>query len=321
MLKSINTKLNAVLVVAVFAIAMTLGPAISNFQTAFATNGVDSEQCRDDEDYYEDNEKACDKDLRLHFGEDYDGDFGSKSIDDDDNDNDNDDNNGNGNSASQGIGQSQSSSQNSQCVSGGDTNDSCNNVSLQNQDNDGNNAAAQSGGDDDDDDDSSNRSNQGIGQSQSSRQNSQCVSGGDTNDSCNNVSLQNQDNDGNNAAAQSGGDDDDDDDSSNRSNQGIGQSQSSRQNSQCVSGGSLGNSCNNVSLQNQDNDGNNAAAQDGGNGKKGKGGNDADQGIGQDQDSEQNSQCVSGEDATVSCNNVSFQNQVNSGNNALAQQD
>ena len=45
----------------------------------------------------------------------------------------------------------------------------------------------------------------------------------------------------------------------------------------------------------------------------------ANQGIGQDQDSEQNSQCVSGEDATVSCNNVSFQNQVNSGNNALAQ--
>jgi hypothetical protein len=204
MLKSNNIKLNAVLVVAVFAIAMTLGPAISNFQTAFAHYGVDIDQCKDDEDYYEDNEEACDKNLRAHYDDDYDGDFGSKSIDDDNDDNeDHDDNNGNGNSASQGIGQSQSSSQNSQCVSGDDTNDSCNNVSV----------------------------------------------------------------------------------------------------------------------QNQDNDGNNAAAQDGGNGKKGKGGNDADQGIGQDQDSEQNSQCVSGEDATVSCNNVSFQNQVNSGNNALAQQD
>ena len=201
MLKSINTKLNAVLVVAVFAIAMTLGPAISNFQTAFATNGVDSEQCRDDEDYYEDNEKACDKDLRLHFGEDYDGDFGSKSIDDDDdNDNDdNDDNNGNGNSASQGIGQSQSSRQNSQCVSGGSLGNSCNNVSLQNQDNNGNNAAAQSGGDDDDD---GNRSNQGIGQDQDSEQNSQCVSGEDATVSCNNVSFQNQVNSGNNALAQ-----------------------------------------------------------------------------------------------------------------------
>ena len=201
MLRSKNTKLNPVLVVAVFAIAMTLGPAISNFQTAFATNGVDSEQCKDDEEYYEDNEKACDKDLRLHFGEDYDGDFGSKSIDDDDNDDDDDnnDNNGNGNSASQGIGQSQSSRQNSQCVSGDDTNDSCNNVSLQNQDNDGNNAAAQSGGDDDDD---SNRSNQGIGQDQDSEQNSQCVSGEDATVSCNNVSFQNQVNSGNNALAQ-----------------------------------------------------------------------------------------------------------------------
>ncbi len=198
MLKSNNTKLTAVLVVAVFAILMTLGPATSNFQSAFAHYGVDIDQCKDDEDYYEDNEEACDKNLRAHYDDDYDGDFGSKNIDDDDDDNDND---GNGNSASQGIGQSQSSRQNSQCVSGDDTNDSCNNVSV----------------------------------------------------------------------------------------------------------------------QNQDNDGNNAAAQDGGNGKKGKGGNDADQGIGQDQDSEQNSQCVSGEDATVSCNNVSFQNQVNSGNNALAQ--
>jgi hypothetical protein len=205
MLRLKNIKPNAVLVVAVFAIAMTLGPAISNFQTAFAHYGVDIDQCKDDEDYYEDNEEACDKNLRAHYDDDYDGDFGSKSIDDDNDDHDDhddhDDNNGNGNSASQGIGQSQSSSQNSQCVSGDDTNDSCNNVSV----------------------------------------------------------------------------------------------------------------------QNQDNDGNNAAAQDGGNGKKGKGGNDADQGIGQDQDSEQNSQCVSGEDATVSCNNVSFQNQVNSGNNALAQ--
>ena len=97
MLKSNNTKLTAVLVVAVFATIMTFGPSVSNFQSVFATNGVDSEQCKDDEDYYEDNEKACDKDLRLHYGEDYDGDFGSKTIDDDDDDNeDHDDDNGNG---------------------------------------------------------------------------------------------------------------------------------------------------------------------------------------------------------------------------------
>jgi hypothetical protein len=201
MLKSNNTKLIAVLVVAVFATLMTLGPSTSNFQNAFAHYGVDIDQCKDDKDYYEDNEEACDKNLRAHYDDDYDGDFGSKTIDNDEDDDDNNGNNSNGgNSASQGIGQSQSSKQNSQCVSGDDTNDSCNNVSVQNQDNDGNNAAGQQGG----------------------------------------------------------------------------------------------------------------------NGK-GKGGNDADQGIGQDQDSDQNAQCVSGEDATVSCNNISFQNQVNSGNNALAQ--
>ena len=145
MLKSNNTKLTALLVVAVFAILMMLGPTTSNFQNAFAHYGVDINQCKDDEDYYEDNEEACDKNLRAHYDDDYDGDFGSKTIDGDDNNgnndnNDNNDNNGNGNSASQGIGQSQSSSQNSQCVSGDDTNDSCNNVSVQNQDNDGNNA-------------------------------------------------------------------------------------------------------------------------------------------------------------------------------------
>jgi hypothetical protein len=256
MLKSNNTKLTAVLVVAVFATLMTFGPTTSNFQNAFAHYGVDSDQCKDDEDYYKDNEEACDKNLRVHYGEDYDGDFGSKTINEDD-DNDDDDNDGNGNSASQGIGQSQSSKQNSQCVSGGDTDDSCNNVSVQNQDNDGNNAAAQDGGDGKKGK-GGNDADQGIGQSQSSKQNSQCVSGGSLGNSCNNVSLQNQENSGKNAAAQSGGDDDDD-------------------------------------------------------------GNSSNQGIGQDQESEQNSQCVSGEDATVSCNNVSFQNQVNSGNNALAQ--
>jgi hypothetical protein len=254
MLKSIDTKLTSVLVVAVVAALMIFGPATSSFQSAFAHYGVDSEQCKDDEDYYEDHEEACDKNLRVHYGEDYDGDFGSKTIDDDEDDEDNNDSDGN--SSNQGIGQSQSSSQNSQCVSGGDTNDSCNNISLQNQENSGNNAAAQNGGDDDDD---GNSSNQGIGQSQSSRQNSQCVAGGSLGNSCNNISLQNQENSGNNAAAQNGGDDDDDD------------------------------------------------------------GNSSNQGIGQNQDNEQNAQCVSGEDAIVSCDNVSFQNQVNSGNNALAQ--
>ena len=49
------------------------------------------------------------------------------------------------------------------------------------------------------------QANQGIGQSQSSNQNAQCVSGGNTADSCNNTNTQNQANSGNNAAAQQGG--------------------------------------------------------------------------------------------------------------------
>ena len=203
MLKSKNTnKTTLVLVVAVLAAIMTLGPAVSNVQSAFATNGVNSEECKDDEDYYEDNEKACDKDLRLHYGEDYDGDFGSKTIDDDDDDDDDHDDgdNGDGNSASQAIGQSQSSEQNSQVVSGEDSVASGNNINFQNQENSGNNALAQDGGDDGDGDGNSAR--QGIGQSQSSEQNSQVVSGDDTIGSGNNFSFQNQENSGNNAAAQ-----------------------------------------------------------------------------------------------------------------------
>ena len=82
-------------------------------------------------------------------------------------------------------------------------------------------------------------------------------------------------------------------------------------------GGSLSNSCSNKNTQNQANTGNNAAAQQGG---SGSGSNAANQGIGQSQTSNQNAQCVSGKDAIVSCDNENFQKQVNSGNNALAQQ-
>lgn len=140
MLKSIDTKLTTVFVVAVIAALMTFGPATSSYQSAFAHYGVDSDQCKDDEDYYEDNEEACDKNLRVHYGEDYDGDFGSKSINDDD---DNDNNDDDGNSSNQGIGQNQDNEQNAQCVSGEDAIVSCDNVSFQNQVNSGNNALAQ----------------------------------------------------------------------------------------------------------------------------------------------------------------------------------
>ena len=117
---------------------------------------------------------------------------------DHDHDNDNDDD---GNSASQIIAQVQRSIQNSQVVSGGDTEDSGNNFNFQNQENSGNNALAQSN-DDDDGDDGGNSASQAIVQSQSSRQNSQVVSGGDTKDSGNNFNFQNQENSGNNALAQ-----------------------------------------------------------------------------------------------------------------------
>jgi succinate dehydrogenase/fumarate reductase-like Fe-S protein len=159
-----------------------------------------------------------------------------------------------------------------------------------------------------------NDSDQDIDQGQSSRQNAQCVSGEDVIASCNNLSVQDQDNDGNNAAGQQNGKG-----KGNDSDQEIEQEQESKQNSQCVAGGSIAASCNNLSVQDQDNDGNNAAGQqNGGDNKKGKG-NDGGQEIDQDQDNKQNAQCVSGEDAIVSCNNLSFQEQINSGNNALGQ--
>jgi hypothetical protein len=163
-----------------------------------------------------------------------------------------------------------------------------------------------------------NDSDQDIDQDQESKQNAQCVSGEDVAASCNQLSVQDQDNDGNNAAGQQNGGDDKKG-KGNDGDQDIDQDQESKQNSKCVAGGSIAASCNQLSVQDQDNDGNNAAGQqNGGDDKKGKG-NDGDQDIDQDQESKQNAQCVSGEDAIVSCNNLSFQEQINSGNNALGQ--
>jgi len=159
-----------------------------------------------------------------------------------------------------------------------------------------------------------NDSDQDIDQGQSSKQNAQCVSGDDVLASCNNLSAQDQDNDGNNAAGQQNGKG-----KGNDNDQGVDQDQDSKQNTQCVAGGSIALSCNNLSAQNQDNEGNNAAAQHGGDGHKKHNGNDSDQGVDQDQDNDQKAQCVSGEDAIVSCNSLSFQNQFNEGSNALGQ--
>ena len=99
------------------------------------------------------------------------------------------------------ISQSQTSVQNALCASGGTTFLSCNNISFQNQKNTGNNALAQDA-DEDDGNNGGNFAKQSISQSQSSSQNSQVVSGGDTIGSGNNINVQNQENSGSNAAAQ-----------------------------------------------------------------------------------------------------------------------
>ena len=170
-----------------------------------------------------------------------------------------------------------------------------------------------------------NDADQGIEQEQSSDQNAQCVSGESIVASCNNLSAKAMANEGNNAAGQQGGGDEDgggpgDEDGGGpggHADQGIEQEQNSRQNAQCVSGESIVASCNNLSAKAMANEGNNAAGQQGGDGEGGS--SDADQGIEQEQSSDQDAQCVSGEDAIVSCNNAEFQALVNSGNQALAQ--
>ena len=106
-----------------------------------------------------------------------------------------------------------------------------------------------------------NTATQSISQSQSSVQNALCASGATTFLSCNNVSFQNQVNSGNNALAQQVDDDYDDRNGGNTAEQSISQSQSSSQNSQVVSGDDTIGSGNNINVQNQENTGNNAAAQ------------------------------------------------------------
>ncbi len=106
-----------------------------------------------------------------------------------------------------------------------------------------------------------NTATQSISQSQSSIQNALCASGATTFLSCNNVSFQNQKNSGNNALAQQVDDDYDDGNGGNTAEQSISQSQISSQNSQVVSGDDTIGSGNNINVQNQENTGNNAAAQ------------------------------------------------------------
>ncbi len=135
-------------------------------------------------------------------------------------------------------------------------------MSIQNQENEGDNVAGQQGGNDDDDDNGGNSANQGIGQSQSSDQSALCVSGEGTFLSCNNVIIQNQENEGDNVAGQQGGNGDEyEGNGGNSANQGIGQSQSSSQSSEVVSGEDTVASGNNINVQNQESEGNNVAGQ------------------------------------------------------------
>ena len=117
MYKPSNTKKTAVLaVVAILSAVLVMGPSISDIGNVLAHKYKNWDDCRDDH-----SKNWCEKYFKKH-----------------------DKNNKNGgNKASQAIGQSQSSSQNSQVVSGGDTEDSGNNFSFQNQENSGNNALAQ----------------------------------------------------------------------------------------------------------------------------------------------------------------------------------
>jgi hypothetical protein len=159
-----------------------------------------------------------------------------------------------------------------------------------------------------------NDAEQSTEQGQYSDQNSQCVSGESIVLSCNNIAFKEQANEGHSASGQQGRDGEG---GSNDADQSTEQEQKSRQNSQCVSGESIVLSCNNLSFKDQANDGNSASGQQGRDGEGGS--NDADQSTEQEQSAEQEAQCVSGEEAIVSCNNAEFQNLVNSGNRVLAQ--
>ena len=236
---------------------------------------------------------------------------------------------GSGNTAFQGILQNQESRQNALCVSGEGTFISCNNVNDQDQTNEGNNVLLQNGGDygwKGYKGSFGNAATQVIGQNQDSEQNSGVVSGDDTFLSGNNVNDQEQTNEGNNALAQNSGSGKDygwkgyKGSYGNTATQVISQDQDSKQNSFVVSGEDTILSGNNINDQDQTNFGNNVAAQNSGSGSgSDNGGNEATQVISQDQDSEQNSACVSGGDTAGSCNNFNSQSQTNYGNNALLQ--
>ncbi|HEY0579946.1 MAG TPA: hypothetical protein VGC75_04500, partial [Candidatus Nitrosocosmicus sp.] len=112
--------------------------------------------------------------------------------------------------------------------------------------------------------------------------------------------------------------------------------QSAVQNAQCISGTSIGGSCNNTSNQGQANSGGITTGQGATGGTGGSASNSANSNINQAQSAQgsaqcvaggslgnsckgnPNAQCVSGKDKTVSCNPEEFQKLLDSGKTATA---
>ena len=187
-------KTTSILAVVFFTVFMVTGPAaVYSFQTVFAHYGVQLDKCEDDNDYYDDNKKDCDRNFKKHDQED-------DYCDDKEHDHNGHDNGDEWcDDHGQGKGNDNDCDDNGKDEERDDDNDNhhdddCND-NGRDHDND-------NGHDDRHNENGNNRATQSINQFQSSSQISQCVSGGSTAASCNNINLQNQDNSGNNAIAQ-----------------------------------------------------------------------------------------------------------------------
>ena len=187
-------KATSILAVVFFTAFMVTGPAaVYSFQTVFANCGVQLDKCEDDNDYYDDNKKDCDRNFKKH---DQEGDY----CDDKEHDHNGHDNGDEWcDDHGQGKGNDNDCDDNGKDEERDDDNDNhhdddCND-NGRDHDND-------NGHDDRHNENGNNRATQSINQFQSSSQISQCVSGGSTAASCNNINLQNQDNSGNNEIAQ-----------------------------------------------------------------------------------------------------------------------
>jgi hypothetical protein len=180
----------SIVAVVSFAVFLVSGPSAYSFQSVFAHYGVKLDKCEDDDDYYKDNKRDCNRNFEKHDEED-------DYCDDKEHDHNGHDNGdewcddhgeGKGN-------EDHDCNDNGKDEDHGDGNDHDCNHNGRDHDND-------NGHDDRHDQNGSNLATQSINQFQSSSQISQCVSGGSAAASCNNINLQNQENSGSNAAAQ-----------------------------------------------------------------------------------------------------------------------